>query len=540
MNSSRLQSLRGGLIVSCQAGAGEPLDFPEMMAAFARAAVNGGAAGIRAERPENIRAIRAAVGVPVIGIYKKVYPDAPVFITPTLAEARAVAESGAEIIALDATLRPRPNGEKLEDIVRYLRTHSRALLMADVATLEEGRRAAQLGFELIGTTLSGYTEATAHTAADDLPDFALLEALCRELGERAAIIAEGRFSTPALVVEALQRGAFACVTGTAITRPTVMTRGFTAAIARRQRIAQQAAIGVDLGGTRGAVARISGSGEMRGQQTFGIAWGACMETVVAQAEGAIRERLAAAKEPVAAVGMAVGGRVDPLSGKVTGGVPLAEDFLNYPIAGRLSQVLQLPVWLENDANAAAYAEYRLGGHGAPRRMVVLTIGTGIGGGIIVDGELYRGQGYAGEFGQIRIDPGGRPGRRGVRGCLESYVSRELLAREIGEAFARGEIDAAVPEALNTEALIRLIRSGDETVQEIFQRQMAFLALGLETITYTLDPELIVIGGALSQLGETLLNSLRSYFDLPVALKTATLGNAAGLTGAALLALERLP
>ena len=154
------KQLKNKLIVSCQAEPDEPLGKPEYLAAMAKAVQIGGAAAIRAENPENIRAIMQTVNLPVIGLYKVYYQDNPVYITPTQTEARAVAATGCDIIAMDATKRKRPNNEKLEEIVVHLREISPALLMADIASIDDAKQAVELGFDFISTTLSGYTEET--------------------------------------------------------------------------------------------------------------------------------------------------------------------------------------------------------------------------------------------------------------------------------------------------------------------------------------------------------------------------------------------
>jgi N-acylglucosamine-6-phosphate 2-epimerase len=228
-----IRALKGQLIVSCQAAAGEPLDSPAFLAALSQAVVLGGAAGIRAERPDHIAAIRQALPVPLIGLYKRRYPDSELHITPTLADALAVAEAGADIIALDATERPRPGGASLAQTVRELRARCGCFLMADVSTEAEGLAAAELGFDCVSTTLSGYTAATASKAMAGGPDLDLVHSLADRLQGRVPVIAEGRISTPAQAAEALHRGAFAVVVGTAITRPTVITRRFVDALPAR-------------------------------------------------------------------------------------------------------------------------------------------------------------------------------------------------------------------------------------------------------------------------------------------------------------------
>ena len=169
--------IRHNIIVSCQAEPDEPLGRPEIIAALAESAVSGGATAIRANLPENIKAIRSRLSVPLIGLLKKSYPGSEVFITPTHQEIRAIADTGIEILAMDATLRPRPGGERLEELVGFARKHYDLLLMADISTLDEGLNAERLGFDLIGTTLSGYTTYTESSAAPDRPDLALVRAL---------------------------------------------------------------------------------------------------------------------------------------------------------------------------------------------------------------------------------------------------------------------------------------------------------------------------------------------------------------------------
>lgn len=216
-----LENLRGGLVVSCQALADEPLHGPQFMERMALAAKQGGAVGIRANGYADIRAIKASLELPVIGINKRNIPGFDAFITPTKEDARIVHEAGADIIAVDATSQSRP--ESLAELVRYIRFDLGKPVMADVATLEDGVRAEQLGCDLVGTTLSGYTPATRGGSGRG-PDFELLKGLVAHL--RIPVIAEGRIHTPEQAKEALRLGAFCVVVGGAITRPQEITRRF--------------------------------------------------------------------------------------------------------------------------------------------------------------------------------------------------------------------------------------------------------------------------------------------------------------------------
>lgn len=214
-----------GLIVSCQARADNPMHGALHMAAMARAAVMGGARGIRANGAADIRRICSEVDVPVIGINKVFSDRSEVYITPNCAAARDVAEAGATIIAIDATPRPR-QGEPLDEIFAYIRDELRAGIFADVSTLEEGIKAARMGAQYVATTLSGYTEGTRDQPNG--PDLELVRDLVRECGR--PVIAEGRYHSPDQVRAALDLGAAAVVVGTAITNPREITRGFATAI----------------------------------------------------------------------------------------------------------------------------------------------------------------------------------------------------------------------------------------------------------------------------------------------------------------------
>lgn len=219
--STLIGQLRGGLIVSCQALAHEPLHGSEIMARMALAAQEGGAVGIRANTPADIRAIRAAVLLPLIGLYKD--GNEGVYITPTFAHARAVADAGADIIAIDATLRPRPDGSRVEDLIGAIHRELGKLVMADISTLEEGVAAAEAGADLVSSTLSGYTP---YSPQMDGPDLDLVRALAARL--RVPVIAEGRIHTPEQARAALMAGAWAVTVGAAITRPQVITARFVA------------------------------------------------------------------------------------------------------------------------------------------------------------------------------------------------------------------------------------------------------------------------------------------------------------------------
>ena len=234
MSRSALETLRHTIIVSVQADHGEPLNQPECLLAMAMSAINGGAKGLRLANPENIDHIKKYLPeIPVIGITKPPYPYADpenrVYITPNLWAAESLCQAGAEIVAMDATLRPRPEGESLPEIVSTLRERfPHVQLMADIATLEDAQAADKLGFDVISTTLAGYTAETLSRKDPEAPDFELFQQVCQSVS--APVILEGRVWAPAHVEQAFDLGAYAVVIGSAITRPHHITQRFVKAV----------------------------------------------------------------------------------------------------------------------------------------------------------------------------------------------------------------------------------------------------------------------------------------------------------------------
>jgi N-acylglucosamine-6-phosphate 2-epimerase len=215
-----LMRLQGGLIVSCQAEGDEPMHGSPHMAAMAVAAKEGGATGIRANTPEDIAAIRNAVSLPIIGIYKMDIPGFSVRVTPTIESAKLVGQAGADIIAIDATSRPNPDSLSLVERIELIHKKTNCPVMADISTYLEGVAAQGAGRPRRYHPL-GYTEDSVSL---DSPDFDLLERLAAEL--KVPVVAEGRIATPEQAAQALKLGAFAVVVGSAITRPQWITARF--------------------------------------------------------------------------------------------------------------------------------------------------------------------------------------------------------------------------------------------------------------------------------------------------------------------------
>ena len=204
-----------GLIVSVQAPEGSPLRDPDVISAMAEASLRNGASGVRLESPEHIGAVRRRCpDALIVGLWKRTYPDSSVYITPGWEEIRAVWAAGADVVAIDATERPRPGGDTLEQLISRVRGELGALLMADVDSLANGLRAAALGCDWVGTTLYGYTEATAGFQP---PAWSLLPQLKQQLPPAVSLICEGGIASPQQARQALDAGADAVVVGTAIT-----------------------------------------------------------------------------------------------------------------------------------------------------------------------------------------------------------------------------------------------------------------------------------------------------------------------------------
>lgn len=214
------QRIQHGLIASCQPVDDGPMDKPEIVAAMAQASVIGGAAGIRIEGVENLKATRPTVQVPIIGIVKRDLPDSPIRITPFLHDIEALAKAGADIIAVDGTHRPRP--VELESAVKKIHELG-CLAMADCSNLEEGLHCQKLGFDIIGSTMSGYIGGVVPKE----PDYQLVKDL-KKAGCR--VMAEGRYNTPELAKTAIEIGADFVTVGSALTRLEHLVSWFAAAV----------------------------------------------------------------------------------------------------------------------------------------------------------------------------------------------------------------------------------------------------------------------------------------------------------------------
>ena len=217
-----IEKIRGNLIVSCQARPGWPMYGAEIMAAFAMAAKQGGAAAVRATGPDNLKAIKQKVDLPLMGINKIFSDESEVYITPTWESARQILEVGIDIVCMDATPRSRPGGENVRDILNMIRNnYPDVIAVGEISTIDEAKAILDCGFDFISTTLAGFTKESSGIHSVDLQLIRDIRG-CMDI----PVIAEGMISTPAEARMALEAGAFSVVVGTAITRPEILTKRF--------------------------------------------------------------------------------------------------------------------------------------------------------------------------------------------------------------------------------------------------------------------------------------------------------------------------
>ncbi len=206
-----IQSLRG-LVVSCQAPVDSPLHEPAVIAAMAQAAVNQGAAGVRIDTPTHVAAVRSRLDKPIIGLWKQQIPGFDVYITPQFHHAVKIAQAGADIIAIDATFRTRPDHSTVAELIAQIHADLNKPVMADVDCLEAAIAAVEAGADCVGTTLYGYTAETQHLSP---PGFDLLTQMVKTL--TVPVICEGGIASPDMARRAIELGASTVVVGTAIT-----------------------------------------------------------------------------------------------------------------------------------------------------------------------------------------------------------------------------------------------------------------------------------------------------------------------------------
>ena len=397
-------AMREKLLVSCQAAETSPLRDPSTMARFARAAVEGGARGIRANGPDDVRAIRQAVNVPIIGIWKAQGDDGEILITPSFESARELVAAGADLIALDCTARGERHGA-LERL-RQIKADLGVPVFADIATLQEAVLAAEAGADAVLSTLRGYTQETSNVNSFE-PAF--IGELVRTVS--VPVIAEGHIQSAAELCAALDAGAFAVIIGSSITRPETITRGFVSALEswRYKHDPQRVFVGIDLGGTHTKSGIVTAHGELLYQAAAPTPWKDGRDALLSHLQktvfACLQEARRRAQKPEA-IGLATAGWVDPGSGQVVYATENLPGWTGTNPGESLRETFGLPVAVENDANALAVAEKHFGAARDASDFVCVTLGTGVGGGCYVGGRLNRGPHFfANALGHIPVEPG---------------------------------------------------------------------------------------------------------------------------------------
>jgi glucokinase-like ROK family protein len=541
-----IRSLHRRLIVSCQAVPDDPMEDTETLRRVARSAVLGGASGLRLNSPEHVRAVRLDTSLPIIAIQKS-YAGGQLRITADFASAAALAAAGADIIALDCTDRKHLHGEPWREIVRRIHDELGLLVMADIATLREGILAAEGGADIVSPTLHGYTEETKATFGFH-PE--LVTALANETGK--PIIAEGNVSTPALARIALDAGAWCVVVGSAITRPGTITATFVEAIeAKHPGPLSNAShvIGIDIGGTTVKAAVVSQDGAIQLPHDIPTDASGGRDNIALALQRAVEHTLAAASNAgieIAGIGVASAGAIDSKNGTVFAATENLPGWAGFDIRQFVRSHTPLPVFVENDAHAAALADLRFGVARGLTNFVAITIGTGIGGGIVVNGQLLRGlHGFAGTVGHQTIRLDGRECNCGRRGCLEAYVSTAALIHEYRQL--NPEVGDTPTPTLLAHEISTLSAAGDPVAREAYSRLAPYLAEGLANISNLFDPEAIVISGGLVQDQLPFLDEVRErvksllHFgsQRPPRLIQATAGRYAGVQGVAATVFQEL-
>jgi glucokinase len=316
------------------------------------------------------------------------------------------------------------------------------------------------------------------------------------------------------------------------------------------------AAGIDLGGTKIYSLIANAKGDVLGEDrcpTHAADGGPdAVVSRIAESVGRALEQAGLTTNDIAGAGISSPGPCEPASGIVTD-APNLPGFHNVPLARLLSDALNVPSVLENDANAAAYGEFRLGAGQGVRHLIYVTLGTGIGGGIIIDGKVYWGaSGAAGEVGHLVVDEDGPPCNCGGRGCVEALASGPAIAREAKRAVREGLspllAELAGEGPMTAEIVHQAALRGDAVAREVMERAGRYLGLGLVGLLNCFNPEALILGGGLTNLGSFYLEpavrtAREGAFEQVVSdvtISLAKLGERAGALGAATIMLDGKP
>lgn len=530
--SRSLKLTQGGLIVSCQVDDDDrdPAAVRNYVASLAYDALSGGARGLRINSVEHVSCTRALTDVPIIGLLKRRSHD-KLTITPDIASAKALWEAGADIVAIGCADEIWAGEEGWEAIV-WRATHELNIpVLADVSSIQEAKRAITAGAVAVASTLRGYTPSTRHINSFDFEFF-------RNLANtiNVPVIAEGHVDTPMDAERAIRCGAYAVVVGTNITRPAVLTRRFVAAVERQNDA--RLAIGLDIGGTtiKGVITDISGHVKIKRRLPTPSSAARIVDVAGQLAMALVQESGCNAS----IVGVAAAGIIDPSTGRIRSATDNIPGWSGTPIGEHLEALLQLPTVVLNDAHAAAVAEGLAGSVRELSSFALITLGTGVGGGLFSDGKLLTGEGgRAGSLGHVTLKSDGYPCNCGRRGCLEVYASSAALERY----YTQLDITSEQKQFCANEIRQRMI-AGEAKALQAYNLLWDALAEGIADLVNLVDPAAIVLGGGLlddvqgtiNALGVRLAGRCRPLGGGAIDLRLADHGSYSGALGAALYSL----
>jgi len=454
-------------------------------------------------------------------------------ITGSFDMARRLVEAGTDVVALDCTARGQRYGavERLKRIRRELGVP----VMADIATLEEARTAAEAGADLVASTMRGYTRETVDCRTFE-PEF--LSTLAGAL--KVPVVAEGRIGSPAQAAQAIGAGAFAVIVGTAITRPDQITENFARAIERSaSATVHRYFLGIDLGGTNTKYGVASVDGELARSGVVATPSGGGREILLRHLQhvaGVCRGLAEEAGVTPAALGIATAGYVDPELGRVLYATDNLPGWTGTHLADAMREATALPVAVENDANAFAVAERHFGAAKGLNDFICITLGTGVGAASYMGGRLNRGANFFSSLvGHITVVPDGQPCTCGRKGCLEAYANAAAMLRYSQNSFA------------NPEELILAAGRGNAIARKAIRTYAGYLAAGVASAIHLLDPKMVVFGGGLIENNACLLGDLEEELSArvlawdrrQVQIRFSPLGCFGGVLGAAAVAAEKL-
>lgn len=408
------------IVASVQGSPGSPVGTPEALLPLAQASVLEGVKILRLEGVDSIRQIRSHIDLPVMALLKRSYPDSEVYVTPTSREVDELIATGAEMIALDATRRPRPKGEQLKDLIDRIHAAGR-LAMADCDSVASIHYATLCGADFVSTTLAGYTKETALTPG---PDLEFVRDAVRESG--IPVVAEGRFTQPGQAQAALRIGAAGVVIGGAINDPIKQTRAFVKPTARPDGLVGA----VDIGGTWLRFGIFDSTGQLLGVDRI--------ETPKTREEREDWIRDQVEKSGVKRLGIGSGGTIDPATGTV---IEAKEEIIPDHVGARFTErEYGIPTVALNDGLATAW------GHAcipefAGRRVATLALGTGVGCGFVENMRLQMGS--HGEYPRLN-DLGVLPGQ-----SFEELLGGASLAGLMEEPEAQNKARFAAIRAIRT-------------------------------------------------------------------------------------------